>query len=134
MSRAVDVTVMDVFEAFPNAIVSGVYQIGAYQRGSLVGAVWDAEKAVDLDVIIDEGDNSTITTAPNAEPLTADMLLYVRPEQLPTTNPRALASGYLVYDSENDDYFAIIDASLGKNQDNGRLEHVELLLRQTEVA
>ena len=125
---------MDVFEAFPNAIVSGVYQIGSYQRGSVVGAVWDADNAVNLDVIVEEGDKSSINTAPNAEPLDADLLLYARPEQLPTTNPRALAAGYLIYDSVNDDYFAIIDASIGKNQDNGTIEHIELLLQQTEVA
>lgn len=134
MSKAAVVTAMDVFEAFPNAIVSGVYQIGSYQRGSVVGAVWDADNAVDLDVIVEEGDKSSINTAPNAEPLDADLLLYARPEQLPTTNPRALAAGYLIYDSVNDDYFAIIDASIGKNQDNGTIEHIELLLQQTEVA
>lgn len=134
MSEADIVTAMDVFEAFPNAIVSGVYQIGLYQRGSVVGAAWDANSAVNLDVIVEEGDKSSINTAPNAEPLNADLLLYARPEQLPTTNPRALAAGYLIYDSVNDDYFAIIDASIGKNQDNGKIEHIELLLQQTEVA
>lgn len=125
---------MDVFEAFPAAVVSGVWQIAAYQHGGIVGSVWDAENATDLDVIVDEGDNSDINSAPNAEPLDADLLLYVKPSQLPTTNPRALAAGYLLYDSENDDYFAVIDASLGKNQETGELEHIELLLRQTEVA
>lgn len=125
---------MDVFEAFPAAIVNGVWQIAAYQRGGVVGAVWDAENASELDVIIDEGDDSTINGAPNTEPLDADLLLYAKPDQLPSTNPRALAAGYLLYDSENDDYFAIVDASLGKNQETGELEHVELLLRQTEVA
>ena len=125
---------MDVFEAFPAAIVSGVWQIAAYQRGSIVGAVWDAENAVELDVIVDEGNASAINGAPNAEPLDADLLMYAKPSQLPTTNTRALASGYLLYDSENDDYFAIVDASVGKNQETGEIEHIELLLRQTEVA
>lgn len=125
---------MDVFEAFPNAVISGVYQIGSYQRGGVLGAVWDAENAVNLDVIVDEGDGSSINAAPNAEPLDTDLLIYAKPSQLPTTNPRALAAGYLVYDSEADDYFAIVDAGLGKNQETGQLEHVELLLRQTEVA
>lgn len=125
---------MDVFEAFPAAVVSGVWQIAAYQRGGILGAVWDGENATDLDVIVDEGDNSDINSAPNTEPLDADLLLYVKPGQLPTTNPRALAAGYLLFDSENEDYFAIIDTSLGKNQETGELEHIELLLRQTEVA
>lgn len=125
---------MDVFEAFPAAIVSEVWQIAAYQRGGIVGAVWDAENASELDVIVDEGDASTINSAPNAEPLDADLLIYAKPAQLPTTNTRALAAGYLLYDSENDDYYAIIDASVGKNQETGEIEHIELLLRQTEVA
>lgn len=125
---------MDVFEAFPAAIVSGAWQIAAYQRGGIVGAVWDAENASELDVIVDEGDASTINGAPNAEPLDADLLIYAKPAQLPTTNTRALVAGYLLYDRENSDYFAIVNASVGKNQETGEIEHIELLLRQTEVA
>lgn len=125
---------MDVFEAFPRAIVSGVWQISAYQRGSVVGAVFDTENASELDVIVDEGNASTVDSAPSAEPLDADLLLYVKPAQLPTTNTRALTAGYLLHDSKNDDYFAIIDASVGKNQETGEVEHIELLLKQTEVS
>lgn len=124
---------MDVFRAFPNAVVSGVWQISASQRGGLIGTVFDAENAVGLDVIVDEGNATTIDSAPNAEPLDADLLIYVQPAQLPTTNTRALVAGYLLYDSENDDYFAIVDASVGKNQETGEIEHIELLVKQTEV-
>ena len=124
---------MDVFSAFPNAIIYGVWQISQYQEGSLVGSVWDADSASDLDVIIDEGDNTNVNAGSNPQALDADLLLYVKPSQLPTLNPRALASGYLVYDSENDDYFAIIRADIGKNQDAGDIEHVELFLRQTDA-
>lgn len=125
---------MDVFDTFPEAIISGVWQIAEYQRGGVVGTVWDAENASSLDVIVDEGSASNINSAPNAEPIDADLLMYAQPSQLPTTNPRELVAGYLVYDSENDDYFAIVDASYGKNQETGELEHIELLLQQTEVA
>lgn len=127
----VTATTMDVFKAFPSAVVSGVYSIGEYQRGTVEGNQYI--KTADLDVIIDEGDAGDIGMAPNAETLDADLLLYVKPEQLPTTNPRALAAGFMIYDSENNDYFAVINAGLGKNQQTGKLEHVELLLRQTEV-
>ena len=120
-----------VFNAFPNAIVAGRYSIGRWQRGTLVGSIYD--KFGDLDVIIDEGQSSSITNAPSAEALTADMLLYVRPEQLPTTNVRELAASCMIYDSETGDYFEIIDASIGKNQDNGNIEHIQLLVRQTEA-
>lgn len=122
---------MDVFDAFPGAVVTGRFSIGSYQRGTVEGNQFTKE--ADLDVIIDEGDVSVIDSAPNAEPLTADLLLYVRPEQLPTTNPRALVSGFLIYDAEYDDYFAIINAGIGKNQETGGFEHIELLLRQTDV-
>lgn len=122
---------MDVFNAFPSAVVSGQYFIGRFQRGSVEGNKFTNEG--ELDVIIDEGDSSDIGKAPNAESLLADLLLYVRPSQLPTLNPRALTTSYMIYDSENDDYFAIISAGIGKNQHEGNLEHVELLLRQTEV-
>lgn len=125
---------MDVFKAFPNAIVRGVYKIGSYQRGGVLGAVWEPCGAYCLDVIVDEGQKSFINSAPNAEPIDADILLYVKPDQLPTTNPRALVSGYLIHDTENDDYFAIVDAGVGRNQETGQIEHIELLLQQTEVA
>ena len=122
---------MDVCSAFPGAVVSGRYCIGKFQRGTVEGNQFINQG--ELDVIIDEGDSAGIGKAPNAETLIADLLMYVKPNQLPTLNPRALTSSYMVFDSENGDYFAIIDAGIGKNQDAGELEHIELLLRQTEV-
>lgn len=122
---------MDVFSTFPGAVVSGRFSIGGYQRGSLEGNQFI--KVADIDAIIDEGDTAEIGVAPNAEELIADMLIYVRPEQLPTVNPRELTARYLIYDNEYGDYFAIIDAGIGKNQDNGIIEHIELKLRQTDV-
>lgn len=122
---------MDVFSAFAGAVVSGVYSIGSYQRGTVEGDRF--VKSADLDVIIDEGDAGRIGGAPNAQALEADLLIYVKPAQLPTTNPRELTAGYMLHDSETGDYFAIIDASLGKNQNTGGLEHIELLLRQIDT-
>lgn len=124
-------TSMDVFSAFAGAVVSGRYVLGQCQRGTLEGNQFSTVS--NLDVIVDEGDIGMIGRAPNAEVLEADLLLYVKPSQLPTTNPRALTAGYMIYDQEYDDYFAIINASLGKNQNNGQIEHIELLLRQTEA-
>lgn len=122
---------MDVFSAFPGAVISGRFFIGKYQRGSLEGNQF--VKDADIDAIIDEGDMAEIGGAPNAESLIADIILYVKPEQLPTVNPRELTAGYLIYDNEYGDYFAIIDAGIGKNQDNGIIEHIELKLRQTDA-
>lgn len=122
---------MDVFKAFPGAVVSGVYSIGSYQRGTLEGNQYIKE--ADLDVIVDEADMGDIGMAPNAETIDADLLMYAKPVQLPTTNPRALTAGYMIYDADNDDYFAIIDAGVGKNQQTGQVEHIELLLRQIDT-
>lgn len=122
---------MDVFSAFPGAVVFGRFFIGEYQRGSLEGNQF--VKVVDIDAIIDEGDTAEIGVAPNAEKLIANLILYVKPEQLPTLNPRELTAGYIIYDDEYGDYFAIIDAGIGKNQENGIIEHIELKLRQTDA-
>lgn len=128
---AVDYTIMDlsIFEAFSFAIISGVWQIGTYTRGGVVGNVFT--KTNDLDVIIDEENASTITS--NPENLTTGMLIYVKPEQMPTLNTNELVSDYMLYDSENDDYYAITFASVGKNQHKGTIEHIELTVVQTEA-
>lgn len=124
---------MDVFEAFPEAIVTGAWQIAPVKRGTVVGAVWDAETAVALDVIVDDGVATSISDAPDAQPIDADLLIYAKPQELPTTNPRELVAGYMLCDTSVGDYYAIVNASIGKNQDTGALEHVEMLVKQTEV-
>lgn len=123
---------VSVFEAFSDAIVSKRYSIGKYQRGSLVGSIFKNENA--LDVIVDDGDYTEINNAPNAAGITSDMLMYVQPEQLPTLSTRKLASDYLIFDADENDYYAIKRANIGKNQQRGEIEHVELELVQTEVA
>ena len=124
-------TTMDVFSAFAGAVVSGRYSIGSCQRGSLVGSVYS--KYADIDAIIDEGDLTNIGLAPNATVLDSDILLYVKPEQLPTVNPRKLVADYLVYDKDEGDYFAIVNAGIGRNQETGEIEHIELMLQQTDA-
>lgn len=121
---------LSVFSAFSNAIIYGVWQIGTCQHGTVVGNVFNKEK--DLDVILDEGASSSINTRP--EGLRSDLLVYVKPSQLPTLRTNKLVSSYMLYDSANDDYYQIIDAGVGKNQHTGEIEHVELQVVQTEVA
>lgn len=118
-----------IFEAFPSAIIYNQWQIGSCQHGSIIGNVF--VKIADLDVIIDEGSNSTVNST--IEALKSDMLVYVKPEQLPTIRTNELVSGYMLYDSIDDKYYEIIDAGLGKNQEVGIIEHVELKVVQTEV-
>ena len=118
-----------IFNAFPKAIISGVWQIGTCQHGTLIGNVF--EKTADIDVVIDEGNNSSVDT--DIETIKSDMLIYCKPEQMPTTNTNTLVAGYMLYDSSEDNYYMIIDAGIGKNQHTGVIEHIELKVVQTEV-
>lgn len=118
-----------IFEAFPNAIISGIWSIGTCQHGTVVGNQYTPIN--NIDVIIDEGYNSSINTTP--ETLASDMLIYVRPCQMPTTSTNQLVSAYMLYNSEDDTYFEIVDAGLGKNQHTGNIEHLELKVVRTEV-
>lgn len=120
---------LSIFDAFANAIIYGVWQIGTSKRGTVIGSQFT--KVADLDVVIDEGASAEITTRP--EELTSDMLVYVKPEQMPTIRANQLVSGYMLYDSENDDYYEIIAVGIGKNQHTGIVEHLELQVVQTEV-
>lgn len=118
-----------IFNAFPKAIITGVWQIGTCQHGTLIGNVF--EKTADIDVVIDEGNNSSVDT--DIETIKSDMLIYCRPEQMPTLNTNTLVSGYMLYDSSEDNYYMIVDAGVGKNQHTGVIEHIELKVVQTEV-
>lgn len=131
LGTVVDTTTMDTstFDAFPNAIISGVWEIGSCQHGTVVGNTYT--KLNDIDVIIDEGYNSSINATPEA--LVSDMLLYVRPCQMPTIKTNQLVSNYMLHNSEDDEYFEIVDAGIGKNQHTGEIEHLELKVVQTEV-
>lgn len=119
---------MSIFDAFPNGIVSGVWSIGKVKRGSVAGNVF--EKVADLDVVVDEGNNSSISTTPEA--ITPDFLIYAKPEQLPTLSSNVLVSTYMLTDGNH--YYDITSVGIGKNQETGKIEHVELGLTQTEAS
>lgn len=121
---------LSIFEAFSNAIIYGVWQIGTSKRGTVVGSQFT--KLADLDVVIDEGASAQVSITP--EELKSDLLVYVKPGQMPTIRANKLVSGYMLYDSENDDYYEIIDVGIGKNQHTGVIEHLELRVVQSEVA
>lgn len=121
---------LSIFDAFPNAIISGVWQIGTCQHGTIVGN--EFKLINDIDVVVDEGQSASVTSTPEA--LNSDILVYVHPDQLPTLNTAKLVSGYMLYNTVEDTYYQIIDAGVGKNQHTGNIEHVELRLLQTEIA
>ena len=119
-----------IFEAFPNAIVSGVWEIGECKHGTIVGN--EFKPIAPIDVIVDEGFNSNINSMP--ETLTSDMLIYCYPNQMPSLSANTLVSAYMIHNVVDDTYFMINDAGMGKNQHTGQLEHIELQLVQTEIA
>ena len=125
---------LSIFKAFSNAIIYGVWQIGTSQRGTVTGSKFT--KVADLDVVLDEGAAVNLTSTP--EVLTSnrnsDLLVYVKPEQMPTTRANKLVSWYMLYDSVEGDYYEIIDVGIGKNQHTGLVEHLELRVVQTEVS
>lgn len=123
---------MNVFEAFPNAIISGQFELGEVQLGTEVGTVFSSPAL--CDVVIDEGTYTATGRTPEAPYMTSDILLYAKPEQMPTLVTAKLTNGYMWHDKVNDLYYEIREASLGKNQETGIVEHIEFLLRPTEVA
>lgn len=118
-----------IFDAFPNGIISGVWEIGTCQHGSVVGNTYT--KLNEIDVVVDEGFNSSINSTPEA--LHSDMLIYAMPCQMPTLSANELVSNYMLYNNYENAYYEIVDAGLGKNQHTGKLEHIELKVVQTEV-
>lgn len=123
---------MNIFEAFPNAIVSNQFEIGEVEFGTEIGSVFSSSAL--CDVVVDEGTYTATGRAPEAPYMTSDILLYAKPEQMPTLVTAKLTNGYMWHDKVNDLYYEIREASLGKNQETGTVEHVEFLLRPTEVA
>lgn len=122
---------MDVFEAFPFAIVSGVWELGAKTRSTETGTTF--ESLGGFDVIIDDDANGGIPVAQNAESVMTDSLIYARASDLPSLNPAVYLSDYLWFNSETETYYLIVNVGVGKNQDNGKIEHLEFQIRPTEI-
>ena len=118
-----------IFDAFPNAIISGEWEIGTCHHGTVVGN--EFRPLVGLDVIVDEGASSQIDTTP--ETIGSDYLIYVVPGQLPTTNADRLTADYMLHNKLSGGYYLVVDAGVGKNQHTGEIEHVELKIVRTEV-
>ena len=121
---------LSIFDAFSNAIISGVWQLGTCQHGTLIGNQFNV--IADIDVVVDEGNSSAINTTP--ENLRSDLLIYAMPCQFPTWDTNKIVSNYMLYNKTEDAYYIIVDAGLGKNQHTGKLEHIELKVVQTEIA
>ena len=122
-----------VFDAFSQAIESG-WQIGQMAYSTITGNAFDADSALSIDVIIDEGSSTDPNPSPSAQDIRSDTLLYVRPNQMPTLDTSALTADYAILDTNTSKLYSIIDAGVGKNQETGVIEHIELKVRQTGEA
>lgn len=121
---------LTVFQAFPNGIEHEIWQIGQMAYSTITGNDLDADSLTYIDVIEDEANDSEPNNSPSYANTYSDTLLYVRPEQMPTIDTAELIASYAVKNTQTDKLYAIIDAGIGKNQDNGVIEHIELRLRQ----
>lgn len=118
-----------IFDAFPNAIIAGIWEIGTCQHGTLVGNTYN--KLADLNVIVDEGSSSSINTTP--ETLASDYLIYAMPCQVLNIHTDELVSNYMLHNNQTGAYYEIVDAGIGKNQHTGNIEHLELRVVRTEI-
>lgn len=121
---------LTVFQAFPNGIEHEIWQIGQMAYSTITGNDLDTDSLTYIDVIEDEANDSESNNSPSYANTYSDTLLYVRPEQMPTIDTAELIASYAVKNTTTDKLYAIIDAGIGKNQDNGAIEHIELRLRQ----
>ena len=113
-----------------NGIEHEIWQIGQMAYSTITGNALDDDSLTFIDAIVDEANDSEPNASPNAAVTYTDTLLYVRPEQMPTIDTAELIASYAVKNTQTDKLYAIIDAGIGKNQDNGVIEHIELRLRQ----
>ena len=121
---------LTVFQAFPNGIEHEIWQIGQMAYSTITGNDLDTDSLTYIDIIEDEANDSEPNNSPSYANTYSDTLLYVRPEQMPTIDTAELIASYAVKNTTTDKLYAIIDAGIGKNQDNGVIEHIELRLRQ----
>lgn len=119
---------MDVFKAFPEAMVTWTWL--AVKRGTEIGNV--ATEAGTVSLIETEADHATLYNTPKANGITADLLVYVRPEDMPEVTPAKLMANYGL---QNDimERYDIIDVGVAKNQESGAIEHYELALQLTDM-
>ena len=113
---------MDVFKAFSKAIITDDWSLGSITVSTDVGKI-----------IIDEGAEGD-ENSPNANTLTTDTLIYAKPDEMPTTNPAELVASYFWHQQSTGQYYRILEVGVGKNQDEGIVEHIEFRVRPSEIA
>lgn len=120
---------MDVFGAFPQAVQKD-WKIGSGQKSTISGHTFS--EYGNLVSIATIGRSASLGGSQNADVAGGAILLYVRPSSLPTLDTAELVANYVVK-SPKGLTFRIMDASEGRNQENGMLEHIELELEAEVV-
>lgn len=121
-----------VFEAFPNAIISNDWELGEIVENTEVGKIFSSKGL--KQVIVDEGDLGNLNTSPSAESLTSDTLIYAMPSEMPGLNIAKYISSYYWHQKSSDQYFEIVEVGIGKNQEQGVIEHIEFRVQPTGIA
>lgn len=122
---------MTVFDVFPNAIISNVWELGELRRATEVGDRFEPLRFVD--VILDDVVSGDLDQSPNADGLNISTMIYAKPEQLPSLDTARYISSYCFHNTESDCYYEIRQVGVGKNQQTGRIEHFEFQLVEKEV-
>lgn len=122
---------MDVFKAFSKAIITDDWSLGSITISTDVGKIFKDEGF--KSVIVDEGAEAD-ENSPNANTLTTDTLIYAKPDEMPTTNTAELVASYFWHQQSTGQYYRILEVGVGKNQDEGIVEHIEFRVRPSEIA
>lgn len=122
---------MDVFKSFSKAIITDDWSLGHITISTDVGKIYvdDGYKSV----IVSEGVSGE-ENAPSADSIIADTLIYAMPSEIPTANIAELVASYFWHQDSSDQYYKIIEVGVGKNQNNGVVEHLEFRVRPSEIA
>mgnify|MGYP004443084679 CR=1 FL=1 len=121
---------MTVFDCFPNAVEQRAWKLLKIERATEVGT--RKRVVATFKPIIADGASGTLNNSPNADGISSDLLLYCRPIEVQTLAwSFGAVAGYAVQSPDGFDY-EIVNCGQGKNQNTGKLEHIELELKMTE--
>lgn len=122
--KGIVVVAETVFQAFPNAIEPA--ELVKMTYSTIEGNV--AKTIATIDVIIDEESSTDFNQAPNAQPINSNTLVYVKPWQVPTLDAEELQASFGI--QMHGRTYSIEKACIGKNQETGIIEHLELFIKQ----
>lgn len=120
---------MTIFDEFADAREDG-WMLGEVERATEIGTVFS--KVADLHPIVSDADTADFNKSPNQDIVVYDLLIYVEPSEMPTTDISLIVAKYVVRSPEGR-FYNITQAATGRNQQEGVIEHLELKLAITSV-